>query len=86
MKWTGGNTKGYKDSAEGYIAPGETITVLEINFFADSKYLLSGIKRSSKTNIPSSKYWWLSNSPVAILCQIYSIWIMLLTIWDCVLS
>ena len=34
-------------------------------------YLLPGIKGSSKTNMPSSKYWWPWNSPVAILCQIY---------------
>ena len=26
---------------------------------------------SSKTNIPSSKYWWPCNCLVAILCQIY---------------
>ena len=38
--------------------------MLEINFFAGSKYLLPDIKGSSK-------YWWPCNSPVAILCQIY---------------
>ena len=30
--------------------------VIEINFFAGSKYLLPGIKGSSKTKIPSSKH------------------------------
>ena len=33
--------------------------------------MLHGIKGSRKTNIPSSKYWWPWNSPVATLCQIY---------------
>ena len=44
---------------------------LEINSFESSKYLLPGIKGSGKTNIPSSKYWFPCNSPVATLCQIY---------------
>ena len=61
-----------------------------------NKYLLSGIKGSSKTNMPSSKYWWPWNSPVAILCQIYDqtqfhmvkfkALIMPLTIWNCLIS
>ena len=42
--------------------PKEQSSMLEINFFAGSKYLLPGIKDRSKTNIPSSKYWWLWNS------------------------
>ena len=33
--------------------------------------MLCGIKGSSATNIPSSKYWWPYYSPVAIHCQIY---------------
>ena len=38
---------------------------------AGSEYLLPDIKGCSKTNITSSKYWWLWNSPVTTLCQIY---------------
>ena len=45
--------------------------MLEINFFCSSKDMLPGIKGSSKTKIPSSKYWWLCNSLVATICQIY---------------
>ena len=45
--------------------------MLKINFFAGSKYLLPGVKGSSKTNIHSSKYWWPWNNPFAALCQMY---------------
>ena len=41
--------------------------VLKIIFFVGSKYLLPGIKGSSKTNTPSSKYW----CPVTVNFQIY---------------
>ena len=32
--------------------------MLEINFFAGSKYLLPGVKVGSKTNITGGKNWW----------------------------
>ena len=58
------------------------LTTLEINFFfffffffwgggGCSKYLLPGIKGSSKTYTPSSKHLWPYNNLVTIHCQIY---------------
>ena len=45
----------------------------KLTFLADGKYLLPGIKCSSKTNIPSSKHCllYMYNSPVTTRCQIY---------------
>ena len=41
------------------------MSVLEITFFVCSKYLLPGIRTSSKTYIPGSKSWWLKHIPFA---------------------
>ena len=48
-------------------------SVLEINFLAGSKYLLPGIKGSSKTNVPSSKHWWPYNNPGPVFQSIVSL-------------
>ena len=61
-------------------------------FYVGSKYLTHGIYGSSKTNIPSSKYWWpciaLLPPIVIFMTEQNSIWskalIMPLSIWHCV--
>ena len=63
----GENPKGQSSGLVAQLAE----SVLEINFFWGSKYLLPGIKGSSKTNIPSSKHWWpYYNNLVTIHWQI----------------
>ena len=43
---------------------GYQTTAVEFTFFAGNKYLLLGVKLSSKTNITGSKHWWPYKSPL----------------------